>query len=534
MLREPLVARRRRDTENGIARISRRAFVRGAVAVGAGMAAGLPLGRSAQAQQLRLRRGSRTDVVVIGAGLAGLMAARTLAAAGVDVLVVEARDRVGGRTLNHALPDGKVIEVGGQWVGPLPGQPGAGGFPPTPQARIYQLAQEVGVGTFKTYNDGDYLDYNSGQLIRYTGRIPPDPGTFNAGYAQTQLDMMAMQVPIDAPYQAASALDWDAQSFETWMRENLVPPSQSPTAATNSLVNLAIEAVWAAEPRDVSLLHVLFYIASAGSLENLINTAGGAQDSRFIGGSQQISINMAQELGLRVALNSPVRSIVHTTDGYIQAKGDRARGSGFTVTAKRAIIALPPHLAGRLTYSPSLASISADGGLREQLTQRLPMGTVIKVQCIYPTPFWRAAGLAGQVTSDTGPVKVTFDNSPYPDSSPGVLMGFIEGEEGRVWGQKSQAERRQGVIDSFVRYFGAQAANPTDYVEMVWAAEAYTGGCYGAFFPTGVWTSFGAALRPNVGLIHWAGTETATQWMGYMDGAVESGQRAAAEVLALL
>jgi monoamine oxidase len=314
------------------------------------------------------------------------------------------------------------------------------------------------------------------------------------------------------------------------MRQNLTPPNQPPSTTTSALVNLAVEAVFAAEPRDLSLLHVLFYIASAGSLENLINTAGGAQDSRFIGGSHQIAINVSAGLGNRVALNSPVSKVLQA-NGVVEVRGNRDR---FRVIAKRAIIALPPHLAGRLVYDPPLAAISSDGGYREQLTQRLPMGTVIKVQCIYPTPFWRAQNLSGQATSDTGPVKITFDNSPYPDSLPGVMLGFIEGEDGRVWGQRTHAERRQGVIDSFVRYFGAQAANPIDYVEMVWAAEPFTGGCYGAFFPTGVWTAYGPALRQPTGLVHWAGTETATRWMGYMDGAVESGQRAASEVLAAL
>jgi monoamine oxidase len=507
--------------------ISRRTFVGSAVAVGAGLATGLS--GSASAQRARFRGRRRVDVVVVGAGLAGLSAARALTAAGVDVLVLEARDRVGGRTLNHALGNGKVVEVGGQWIGPLPAQPGMGGFPPTPQAKILALGQEVGIGTFKTYNDGDLLDFSNGTLSRYSGRIPfTNPGLGNAAVALSQLDQMAMNVPLDAPYTASNAADWDSQTFETWMRQNFTPPNQPPGTATNALVNLAVESVFAAEPRDLSLLAALFYIASAGSLENLINVAGGAQDSRFIGGSQQISINVAHELGNRVALSSPVRKITHK-NRRVEVRGDR-----FQVSARRVIVALPPHLAGRLVYAPTLAELDADGGLRDQLTQRLPMGTTIKVQCIYATPFWRRQGLSGQVTSDTGPVKITFDNSPYPDSLPGVLMGFIEGEDGRVWGQKTQAERRSGVVDSFVRYFGAPAAEPTDYVEMVWAAEEFTGGCYGAFFPTGVWTSYGAVLRKPIGLLHWAGTETATAWNGYMDGAVQSGQRAATELLAAL
>jgi monoamine oxidase len=321
------------------------------------------------------------------------------------------------------------------------------------------------------------------------------------------------------------------------MRENLQPRNQAPGSPANSLINLAIESVFAAEPRDLSLLHVLFYTAAAGTFDNLVDTANGAQDSRFIGGSQQVSISLAQQLGASVVLGRPVRTLKHTSKSVI------ALGKGFRVAAKRAIVAIPPTLASRLIYTPTLAALSNDGGLRDQLTQRVPMGTTIKVQCLYEHPFWRESGLAGQATSDTGPVKITFDNSPYPDpgtagASPGVLIGFIEGEDARVWGARTREERYAAVVESFVRYFGNSARNVlggiNGYVEMLWAQEEFTGGCYGGLFPTGVWTSYGQALRTPVGRIHWAGTETATVWNGYMDGAVRSGERAAGEALAAL
>ncbi|MGI8608297.1 MAG: flavin monoamine oxidase family protein [Candidatus Dormibacteria bacterium] len=547
--------------------ISRRRFIGGAATAGAGVALGAGLGLQGEAA-LAAAAGPRfagtasADVVVVGAGLAGLSAARRLTAAGRKVIVLEARDRVGGRTLNHQLGS-HVIEVGGQWIGPLPGQPSnnAQAFDPTPQQRLFDLAKEVKVDIYKTFNVGQYVDYNSGVRQTYGavqvppfGRIPPDPGAPNAAFAENLLDMMASpksqavggNFDSAKPYAHPSARDWDAQTFETWMRENLTPPRQPAGSATNSLINLAIEAVFGAEPRDMSLLHVLWYISSAGSFENLVNTGAGAQDSRFVGGSQQISINVATELaaaGTPVYLSSPVSRIVHN-GGLVQVQGD-----GFAVTGKRVIVAIPPHIVGRIEFEPALHQMSPDGGLREQLTQRTPFGTVIKVQCVYDRPFWRDAGLAGQATSDTGPVKITFDNTPHPDDGtpnahPGVLMGFMEGDDGRIWGQKTRAERRQGVIDSFVRYFGPKAANPISYpgapdgyVEMLWANEEYTGGCYGAFFPTGVWTSFGQnaagenMLRKVIGNVHWAGTETATVWAGYMDGAVQSGVRAADEVL---
>ena len=525
--------------------ISRRTLLQsGAVAAGAAALPAEAVARKAKPTH----RVDRADVVVIGAGLAGLTAARQVLKAGHSVIVLEARTRVGGRTLNHDLTPqgfpGRVIEVGGQWVGPLPSEPATATVQSQavykPQDQVYALAKSLGIGTYSTYNQGDYIDYSSvsgSQRYSSSSRIPVDTATINAGEAIVKLNQMAATIDVNAPYDNANAEAWDSQTFETWMQQNLQPQGQTPDSPAYALAALAIESVFAAAPRDLSLLHVLFYIASAGTLDNLVDTANGAQDSRFIGGSQRISIELARRLGSRVRLNHPVRSVRHSGKLVI------AEGDGFSVTAKRAIVAIPPTLAGRIVYAPTLAALSGDGGLRDQLTQRMPQGSVIKVQCLYRHPFWRDSGLAGQVTSDTGPVKITFDNTPYPDpgnskASPGVLIGFMEGDDGRVYGQKTRAERYAAVVDCYARYFGDEARNVLGgmggYVEMLWSAEQFTGGCYGGFLAPGVWTSYGEAMRRPIGRIHWAGTETATEWNGYMDGAVRSGQRAAAEALAKL
>jgi monoamine oxidase len=327
---------------------------------------------------------------------------------------------------------------------------------------------------------------------------------------------MAGQVPLDAPWTAGNAREWDSQTFQTWIDQNVNTPGGK------SLIELAVEAVFGAEPRDISLLFVLFYIHAAGSLDNLINTAGGAQESRVVGGSQSISLEMAKRLGRRVVLNAPVYEIA-TTPGGVRVETDSAAWA-----AKRVIVTVPPALAGRIRYRPGLPA------LRDQLTQRMPMGTVFKCMAVYDKPFWRDQGLAGQATSDTGPVKITFDNSP-PDARPGVLLGFLEGEEARTWVTRSKKERRAAVLDSFARYFGDEAKTAVKgYIEKSWADEPWTRGCYEGFTPPGVLLDYGAELRKPVGPIHWAGTETATLWTGYMDGAVQSGQRAAAEVLSEL
>ncbi|HWO47790.1 MAG TPA: flavin monoamine oxidase family protein, partial [Solirubrobacterales bacterium] len=457
------------------------------------------------------------DVAIVGAGLAGLVAARRLAAAGLQPVVVEARERVGGRLLNEEIGDGKVVEVGGQWIGPT-------------QERIAALADELGVATFPTFNEGRDVMVMNGKRTTYSefARVRPELlrdlsravsplALIDFEQARTRLDRMAKQVPLEAPWEAPKARLWDGQTFATWVRRNLH------TAAGRTLFELVTEAVWAAEPADVSLLHVLFYTRSGSGFNSLVGTEGGAQQDRFHGGSQRLALLMAEQLGgERVRLGCPVRRIEHGDGQVVLHAGD---GEGaIALRAKRAIVAVPPTLAGRIDYDPILPA------LRDQLTQRMPQGSVIKTMAIYDEPFWRREGLSGQGTSDIGPARVAFDNSP-PDGSPGVLLGFLEGRFARHWATRPAAERKQAILAGHARLFGPRAAEPTGFVERVWADEEWTRGCYGCLMTTGGWTEYGRALREPVGRLHWAGAETATVWNGYMDGAVQSGERATAEVL---
>src|SRR5713101_6100522 len=448
------------------------------------------------------RAGERlADVVVVGAGLAGLAAARTLAGAGVDVVVLEARNRVGGRTYTKPASTGTPLDLGAQWIGPT-------------QHRLAALAESAGVTTFRMYDTGNNLQFQDGQRTIYSGAIPIDDPLVAMETVETmlQLNLMANEVPLDAPWEAAQAEEWDTHTVATWMENNV------PSPEVRKLLALAIQSVFSAEPRDISLLHVLFYIHSAGSLMQLISVTGGAQESRFHGGAQQISVKVADTLGERVILNAPVHTISQDDAGV------RVESDALTVKAQRAIVAIPPTLAGRIRYRPILPA------LRDQLTQRMPMGTIIKVHCLYETPFWREEGLSGQATSFDGIIRVTLDNSPE-SGKPGILMGFIEGNEARLWGRRSLDGRRAAVLACLARYFGEKAAHPYEYIEQNWADEEYTRGCYAGIMIPGGWTTYGEALRAPIGRLHWAGTETATIWNGYLDGAIQSGQRAAAEVL---
>jgi monoamine oxidase len=471
--------------------------------------------RASAAKQKTAAAGRRVDVVIVGAGLAGLTAARDLTAAGRTVAVLEARDRVGGRVHNLDLGGGVVTEAGAEFIGPT-------------QDRIAALAKDVGVDTYPTYNTGDNVYFRNGLALRYSstgplGAVPPDPtGAVEAEKAILQLDQMAKQIPLDAPWTATKAQEWDSQTFETWKLENALTPGG------RFLLDVAITSIFSCEPRDVSLLFVLFYLAAAGNesnpgtIERLVNTAGGAQEQRFVGGSQLVPIKLAERLGERIQLNQPVRRLVTDDDGTITAIADAA-----TVTASRAIVAIPPPLAARIDYSPQLPA------LRDQLTQRMPMGTVMKVHAVYPEPFWRAAGLTGQVVADTPPAQVTFDNTP-PAGKPGILMAFVEAEAARRRLVPNQNGLRAEVIENFTDYFGPQAANPTSFHISDWQEEPWTRGCPVCFTAPGVLLDYGKAIREPAGRIHWAGTETSTFWNGYMDGAVRSGERAAKEVLAAL
>jgi monoamine oxidase len=455
-----------------------------------------PLGRGS--------RDSRTlevDVAVVGAGMAGLAAATELQRRGASFVVLEARDRVGGRLQSIELEPGKWIDVGGQWVGPT-------------QDRLYALAREHGAAIFPTWTAGQNVVEMDGRLTRYTGTIPRLRPHVLADVQQAimRIDRMAGKVPLEAPWTAPKAGVWDSQTAWSWMRRNMV------TRGGRALLEIGVKAVWAAMPADVSFLHLLFYVASAGKMDLLLDTEGGAQQDRFVEGTGTLAGKVAVALGDRVMLSEPVRRIEWSPEGA------RVHGAGAEVRAQQVIVAVPPTLAGRIWYDPPLP------GYRDQLTQRVPMGAVIKCFAVYDEPFWRGDGLSGSAVSAEGPLTLTVDNSP-PEGTPGILVGFLEGRAARELGRVSEADRRTAVVANLARIYGPRAARPDRYIDKNWADEEWSRGCYEGYTPPGVLTAFGPALREPIGPLHWAGTETATRWNGYIDGALQSGERAAREAL---
>ena len=449
------------------------------------------------------------DIVVVGAGISGLTAARNLVEAGKDVLVVEADDRVGGRVLNHTLSDGSVIESGGAFVGPT-------------QTRILALSEELGVKTFKEHVDGKNVYSAKGMRFKHTGMVPPDPLILaDAAILQKRIDGMSKQVPVDAPWTAEKAAQWDSITVDQWIRRNTLIPR------VRNVLLAYLQSVFGTDGKDQSLLYLLWFIATAGddanpgTFDRSSGTADGAQDSRFVGGSGLIPLRMADDLGDRVALNAPVRRITQT-DSAVDVSTDRG-----TVRAQRVIVAVPPPLVLGIEWSPVLPS------RRQELLEHMPMGQLMKCAAVYEQPFWRAKGLSGSGVATFGAVRTMFDNSPE-DAAVGVLLGFVGGSVWETYGRLPLDERRAAVLEGFARFVGDEALEPIEYVEHDWTLDEWTTGSPIASPTPGAITAYGSTIREPFDRVHWAGTETATFWCGYMDGAVRSGERAAAEVGALV
>lgn len=439
------------------------------------------------------------DVIVVGAGMAGLKTAMELEAQGRSVILLEARDRVGGRLMPGEIA-GQMIDRGGQWVGPT-------------QNLLLAEAEAQGVKTYLQYDKGRQVLHYKGRRRTYSGDVPSLPllSLLELGRVQKRWDREMMTLPADAPWTAPDAMDWDGQTLESWIRSNIR------TEGARSFARIVCRAVFCAEPEQMSYLFFLEYLRSGHGVEELIGVKGGAQEAKFLGGAHSIARKMAEGLKSPIHFEAPVRAI-HQDDDGVTLRTDKGEFS-----AARVVIAIPPALASRIHYDAPLPS------LRDGLMQRMPMGSVIKVHIAYDKPFWRKKGLAGMAVSDSHAFNVAFDQTPE-DESVGIIVGFIDGDHATEMSSVGDNARREEVVKALTDYFGPEAREPVDYVDQDWTAEEWSRGCYVAHMAPGVMTRFGEALRAPVGRIHWAGTETATDWQGYMDGALQSGIRAAKEV----
>lgn len=442
------------------------------------------------------------DVCIVGAGYAGLTAARRLNQAGKSVVVLEARDRVGGRVYSKRGESGAVLDMGGTFIGPR-------------QDRLHALLKEMGVSTFKTNLEGKSLLASYGKTRRYdatkTPRLNP-LGLASFGQAYMRLDAMAKKVPLDAPWDAPKANEWDAESIASWMTR-----VQVPTKTARDLLEATFRALFASELNEVSLLNALFLINSGGGLTNFMQVADGYQDSQVEGGMQSAASRIAEDLGNDVVLRAPVREI--TQDGAsVTVEAD-----GITVRAPRVVMTIPPALAGHVRYDPVLPPEKAI------LFHLMPGGTEIKTVAVYDEPFWRNDGLAGSSAAMDDIAEVTLDTSQ--PGGPGVLASYAAGAKARTLARMSEADRHAAILQIFTTRFGPKAAKPLEIVDMNWTAEPWTRGCSMARMGPGVITNFYRNIREPHGRIHWAGTETATVSHGAIDGAVRSGERVAAEIL---
>ena len=443
------------------------------------------------------------DVCVVGAGYAGLTTARRVHAAGRSVVVLEARERVGGRIWTEHLDDGTPIDRGGGWLAPY-------------HDRALALAAELGVGTYRTYVKGKHLLVDGDRVRRYTGLIPKisPMAIATLALAQLKVDRMAKRVPVDAPWTAPRAAQWDAMSVADFLATTNIR-----TDLARDLFDSAVRGLMAAPLEETSFLHLLFLAHAHGSISKLFSIEGGAQENLVVGGAGEIARRMTEQLEGSVRLGQPVQSISQLTDHV------EVQTAGVTVRARRAVVAIPPALIPAIAFLPALPPD------RAELYRVATAGPETKTLLVYDEPFWRADGLSGQTAGPPSPSEVTIDASPV-DGRRGVLASFTFGTVARRLQDLDASERRTATLDALAARLGARASVPDEVVETAWWTEPWTLGCSFAHLPPGALTRWGALLRAPFGLVHWAGTETATTSHGAIDGAVRSGERAAAEVLA--
>ena len=447
---------------------------------------------------------NRAEVVVVGAGFAGLSAARTLLRHGKKVIVLEARDRVGGR-VKAAKIASRAIDVGGMWVGPT-------------QTHLLDLIKEYGLHTVPQFETGNNIAELGGKRLTARGEaLGLDPET-QAEYDRIIKDLTKLsdQIPLDAPWSLPRAEEYDHMTADDWF------VSQTKNNAVLEFLRAFVRGTFTADSYQISFLFFLFYMRSGDNYDTLYGFENAAQAWTVKETMHQVASRVASELGNAIVLQAPVRSISQDGAGVI-VSSDKGRWR-----CAYSIVAVPLPLSVRIAYDPVLPPE------RDILAQHMPMGSVIKYWVAYEKPFWRERGLNGILQSDQPPSQFISSDFTPAEGHPGLLAGFIEAHNAMAWTGRPMEEREKLVVERLVSFLGPEAAHPIDYEDQDWPADPWSRGCYGASMTPGIMTTVGKAIRQPHGRIHWAGTETSTKWMGYIDGAVRSGERAAEEVLARL
>ncbi|SER62231.1 flavin monoamine oxidase family protein [Corynebacterium cystitidis] len=471
------------------------------------------------------------DVVVVGAGPSGLMTARTLKKRGLSVAVLEARDRVGGRTWNGNVVDEAgnkhFIEIGGQWISP-------------DQTRLIDLIDELGLETFSRYRDGKsvYVD-PSGERHEYEGDVFPTNDQTVAEMDQLieKLDNLAAEIDPQHPWDHPQAAELDRVSFRSWL-EDL---SDNTEAIDN--VSIYVASGMLTKPAHTfSALQAGLMAASAGSFSNLVDE-DFILDKRVVGGMQSVSLIMADELGDDVILSSPVRSIQWASPDQSTAdvtnnipadvrNGVLHNGAPGTVTvssdaavvnASFAVLAVPPNLYSRISFSPPLP--------REQHVahQHISMGLVIKVHAVYDSPFWREDGLSGTGFGGGRLVQEVYDNTNHEDSY-GTLVGFISdiyAEE--MWALPTE-ERKQRILQAMAIYLGPKTLEPIAFYLSDMAAEEWTRGAYATSYDLGGLSRWGHLQNEPTGPIYYSCSDIAGHGYQHVDGAVRMGEIVANQI----
>ncbi|XP_017550729.1 amine oxidase [flavin-containing] [Pygocentrus nattereri] len=446
------------------------------------------------------------DVIVIGGGISGLSAAKLLLESGLNPVVLEARDRVGGRTYTVQNKQTKWVDLGGAYVGPT-------------QNRIFRLAKQYGVKTYKVNEEESLVHYVKGKSYPFKGPFPPvwNPlALMDYNNLWRTMDNMGREIPNEAPWRAPHAEEWDKMTMQEFFDKVCW------TSAARRFATLFVNVNVTSEPHEVSALWFLWYVKQCGGTMRIFSTTNGGQERKFVGGSSQISECMARELGDRVKLQSAVCSIDQTGDMVVVKTVSEE-----TYKAKYVIVAIPPGLNLKIHFNPELPP------LRNQLIHRVPMGSVIKCMVYYRENFWRKKGYCGSmvIEEEEAPIGLTLDDTK-PDGTVPAIMGFILARKSRKLAGLTKEERKKRICEIYARVLGSEEAlHPIHYEEKNWCEEEYSGGCYTAYFPPGILTQFGKVLREPVGRLYFAGTETATEWSGYMEGAVQAGERASREIL---